>query len=290
VHSVGKLAQGVSAALKSRALKPKRVALIAVEEQLNIREWRELSELFEDIGSHDMAEHATALRRAKAPLEIDLVAETTHILEAALARFEQTARPGRTEYEVMAEIEREARRRGVEDFRLLLARSTTPGIGLRPAAHSTFGPGEQVLILVAASSQRYWSELGETVCFGEPTKHMATSYEIATQVFERLLQNVRVGATLPTADACLNGVASPAARKSFQAYGLANGVGLDLTEAPELGKTPYGALQPGTTLTLRACMTDQDSGSALISRPYLATETGLQPLASRLYRLVSLGG
>jgi Xaa-Pro aminopeptidase len=290
VHSVGKLAQGVSTALKSRALKPKRVGLVSVEEQLNIREWRELSELFEDIGSHGMAEHATGLRHAKAPLEISLLTETTHILEQALTRFEQTARPGRTEYEVTAEIEREARRRGVEDFRLLLARSATPGIGLRPPAHSTFGPGEQVLILIAASYQRYWSELGETFCFGAPAKHMAASYEIATQVFERLLQNVRVGAALPTAEACLNGLASPAARKSFQAYGLANGVGLDLTEAPELGRGPDGALQPGTTLTLRACMTGQESGSALISRPYLATETGLQPMASRPYRLVSLGG
>jgi Xaa-Pro aminopeptidase len=236
-----------------------------------------------------MAEHATALRRAKAPLEISLVAETTHILEQALARFEQTARPGRTEFEMMAETEREARRRGVEDFRLLLARSTTPGIGLRPAAHSTFGPGEQVLILVAASYQRYWSELGDTFCFGKPTQPLTSTYEIATQVFERLLQDVRVGAPLPAADACLSGVASPAARKSFQAYGLANGIGLDLTEAPELGRAPNGPLQPGTTLTLRACMTDQHSGSALISRPYLATETGLQPVASRPYRLISFG-
>ena len=36
-RSVGKFAQGVSEALKARGLKPKRVGLVGVEEQLNIR-------------------------------------------------------------------------------------------------------------------------------------------------------------------------------------------------------------------------------------------------------------
>jgi Xaa-Pro dipeptidase len=289
VHSVGKFAQGLTAALKSRALTPKRVGLVAVEEQLNIREWREFSELFEEIGSHGMGEHSTALRRVKSTPEIALITETTRILEEALARFEQIARPGRTEYELMAEMEREARRRGVEDFRLLLARSSTPTIGLRPAVHSAFAPGEAVLILVAASYQRYWSELGETFCFGQPSNDVARSHELAAQVFHGLLQNTKVGVTLPAASAYLNGVSSPAARESLAAYGLGNGVGLDLSEAPCLGTTPDGTLEPGSTVTLRACMTGQDTGCALTSRPYVATESGLQPLARRPCRLIPIG-
>jgi Xaa-Pro aminopeptidase len=290
VHSVGKFAQGVTAALKSRDLTPKKVGLVAVEEQLNIREWRELSEMFREIGSYGMGEHSTALRRVKSDPEISLVTETTRILEEALARFEQTARPGRSEYELMAEMEREARRRGVEDFRLLLARSSTPAVGLRPAAHSTFAAGEAVLILVAASYQRYWSELGETFCFGEPSAEIAKSHDTASQVFDRLLVDTKVGAALPGANAYLNGVPSPGARESLKAYGLGNGIGLDLSEAPDLGNRAGGVLESGTTLTLRACMTGKGNGSALISRPFAATQGGLHALARRRHGLVAIRG
>jgi Xaa-Pro aminopeptidase len=290
VHSVGKFAQGVTAALKSRGLTPKRVGLVAVEEQLNIREWRELSEMFQEIGSYGMGEHATALRRIKSAPETSLVTETTRILEEALVRFEQTAHPGRSEYELMAEMEREARRRGVEDFRLLLARSSTPAIGLRPAVHSTFAAGEAVLILVAASYQRYWSELGETFCFGKPSAEIARSHETVSQVFDRLLLDTKVGDAPPPANAYLNGVPSPGVHASIKAYGLGNGIGLDLSEAPYLGSTADGALEPGTTVTLRACMTGQGTGSALISRPFAATQNGLQALARRRQGLVAVGG
>jgi Xaa-Pro aminopeptidase len=143
---------------------------------------------------------------------------------------------------------------------------------------------------VAASYQRYWSELGDTFCLGEPGKHVVASHELAKQVFERLLRDIRVGAALPSAEACLNGVASAAVRESLTAYGLVNGLGLDLTEAPDLAGTPGGGLQPGTTLTLRACMTTEDGAYALVSRPYVATKTGLDPLADRPTRLVPLAG
>ena len=46
VHSVGKFSQGLGEALKNRNLKPKKVGLVAVEAQLNIREWDGLAKLF----------------------------------------------------------------------------------------------------------------------------------------------------------------------------------------------------------------------------------------------------
>jgi Xaa-Pro aminopeptidase len=286
VHSVGKFAQGLSAALKSRMSKPKRVGIVAVEEQLNIREWRELSELFQDIGPYGMGDYLDALRAVKSPVEIALVTESSRILECAMSRFEQTAGPGRNEYEVMAEMEREARRRGVEDFRLLLARSSIPGIGLRPPAHSTFAQNEAVLILVAASYQRYWCELGETFYFGRPADGTIRAYDTASEVFGRLLGAIKAGAPMPPAHACLSGVSSPEARESFQAYGLGNGIGLDPDEKPYVGQTPAGSLNPEAALTLRACMTTANGGNALISRPYLVTADGLRPLSQRPSRIV----
>jgi Xaa-Pro aminopeptidase len=188
---VGKFAQGLGEALKSRGLKPKRVGLATVEEQLNIREWRELEKLLENVDSVNMSDYLTSLRLIKSPVELALLKQATPILEQALARFEQVAKPGTMEYQMLAEVEREARRRGVEDFRLLLARSSAPKIGLRPAADSALQKGEAVLILIAASYQRYWAELGQTFCLGRPSEKAAKYYETAKNVFQLLVDGVR---------------------------------------------------------------------------------------------------
>jgi Xaa-Pro aminopeptidase len=297
-HSVGKFAQGLGEALKTRGLKPKRVGLASVEEQLNVREWRELEKLLENVEWVNMGDHLSSLRLIKSPVELALVKEATAILEQALARFEKIAEPGQKEYQVMAELEREARRRGVEDFRFLLARSTTPKIGLRPAADSALQNGEAVLVLVAASYQRYWSELGQTYCLGRPSEKAVKDYATAKDVFQQLVASVsssiQTGAPtsfLPRERGRMEGggeVSAPV-RDSLQAYGLGNGLGLDLTEEPSLGSATKDSIKTGMVLTLRACLTGEESGSALISRPYLVTESRLEPLARGREGLIAVG-
>ena len=184
----------------------------------------------------------------------------------------------------MAELEREARRRGVEDFRLLLARSSTPKIGLRPATDSALQNGEAVLILIAASYQRYWSELGQTYCLGRPSEKSVKDYETASRVFHRLMETTKAGVS-----ALSPGEVPAPVRDSLQSYGLGNGLGLDLTEEPSLGNATESSIKAGMVLTLRACFTSQDAGSALISRPYLVSDSGLEPLARSEGQLIAIG-
>jgi Xaa-Pro aminopeptidase len=283
-HSVGKFVQGLSEALKTRGLKPKRIGLATVEEQLNIREWRELEKLLENVEWVNMGDYLSSLRLVKSPVELSLLKEATAILEQALARFEKIAQPGQKEYQVMAEIEREARRRGVEDFRLLLARSSMPKIGLRPAADSALQKGETVLILVAASYQRYWSELGQTYCLGRPSEKIAKDHEMAGRIFNRLVEATKAGASALTPDE----VPVPV-RDALESYGLGNGLGLDLTEEPSLGSATKGPTKAGMVFALRTCFTSQEAGSALISRPYMVSNSGLEPLARSEARLIAIG-
>jgi Xaa-Pro aminopeptidase len=283
-HSVGKFAQGLSEALNTRGQKPKRVGLVTVEEQLNIREWREIEKLLENVEWVNMGDYLSSLRLVKSPVELALLKEATAILEQALARFEKIARPGQKEYQIMAEIEREARRRGVEDFRLLLARSSSPKIGLRPVADSALQKGEAVLILVAASYQRYWSELGQTYCLGRPSEKIAKDHDMARGIFDRL-----VGATKAGASSLTPGEVPAPVSDSLESYGLGNGLGLDLTEEPSLGSATKGPIKAGMVVTLRSCFTAEEAGSALISRPYVVSKSGLEPLARSEGRLIAIG-
>lgn len=288
-RSVGKFAQGVGEVVKARGLKPKRVGLVAVEEQLNSREWRELDKLFEGVERANFNHYLSSLRLMKSPVELSILKETVSILEEAMKQFEKTAIPGRKEYQVMAELERVARRRGVEDFRLLLARSGAPKIGLRPVADAALNKGEAILILVAASFQRYWAELGRTFSLGRPAETIANNYQVASRAFRQLAENTKAGVSPLAASDCLSTIPSPAARQSLQAYGLGNGLGLDLCEEPYLGKEGTVRINPGMVLTLRTCFTGEESGVGLISLPYLVTESGLECLSGRKDSLITVG-
>ena len=284
VRSVGQFAQGLGDALKARELKPKRVGLVSVQEQLNIREWNGLARLLDSAELCDLSDFLASLRLVKSPAEQSLLKETNRILEQALARFEKEARVGQKEYEVMALVEREARRQGVEDFRFLIARSSEPEVGLRPAASFPIRKGEALLVAVAASYQRYWAELGRTFCLGSPSQELVRSHNLAKSLFHKLVDSIKVGSS-DTAKWLLE-IPSPAVKMCLETYGLGNGVGLELDEAPFLGREGAGKIQPGMVLTLRVCLAGKECGSALISQPFLVQESGLQPLAAPVEELV----
>ncbi|OGQ51359.1 MAG: hypothetical protein A2W66_08240 [Deltaproteobacteria bacterium RIFCSPLOWO2_02_56_12] len=284
VRSVGQFAQGLGDALKARELKPKRVGLVSVQEQLNIREWNGLAKLLDSAELCDLSDFLASLRLVKSPAEQNLLKETNRILEQALARFEKEARVGQKEYEVMALVEREARCQGVEDFRFLIARSSEPEVGLRPAAPFPIRKGEALLVAVAASYQRYWAELGRTFCLGSPSQELVRSYNLAKGLFRKLVDSIKVGSS-DTAKWLLE-IPSPAVKMCLESYGLGNGVGLELDEAPFLGREGAGKIQPGMVLTLRVCLAGKECGSALISQPFLVQHDGLQPLATPVEELV----
>jgi len=284
VWSVGQFAQGLAEALKKRGLKPKRVGLVAVEEQMPAREWEKVSQTLAGAELLDLSDVATSLRLVKSSSEQALLRKTSGILEQALALVGEAARPGRKEYEIMAALDREARRRGVEDFRFMMARSSEPHIGLRPAGASPLEQGELLLITVAASYQRYWAELGRTFCLGKLPPEAAKSYGLANGIFRQLA----AGGFAQPGD-LLKEIPSSSARASVATYGLGNGIGLELTEEPLLGKNGRVAIKPGMALTLRVCLHGSECGSALIAQPFIATAQGLESLAKPVGDVVCVG-
>ncbi|TAJ85332.1 M24 family metallopeptidase [bacterium] len=211
-------------------------------------------------------------------------------MEQALSLFGKEVRPGQKEYEIMAIVEREARRQGVEDFRFLIARSSQPQVGLRPAGPSPIQRGEALLVSVAASYQRHWAELGRTFCLGNPPEESVKSHDLAKNIFRKLVASVKVGASVATAVEWLKEIPAAPVRDSLQAYGLGNGIGLDLTEAPLLGRENAVKIQPGMTLTLRVCLAGKECGHGLISQPFLVTETGLQSLVQPVEEMALVKG
>jgi Xaa-Pro aminopeptidase len=277
VRSVGQFAQGVGQMLEARGLKPKRVGLVDVEQQLNIREWNGLVKLLEGVEFRDMGDHLHAVRCIKTAAERRALEKTAAILDQSLTVFERHLRAGTREYEIAAAAEREARRLGVEDFRLAIARSAEPQVGLHPPGGAAIQTGDLVSVAVAACCQRYWAELGRTFSVGQPSRDKLQDYEGTRQLFRALRKSVKIGISSAAVGDFLSEVPH-ANRASLFAYGLGNGVGLDMSEAPLLARGDSIKIQNGMALTLRVCSARNGFGYGLIAQPFLVADD-LKPLS-----------
>ncbi|MFQ5682675.1 MAG: M24 family metallopeptidase [Candidatus Binatia bacterium] len=279
VVSVGGFMQGLSQVLKARGLQPKRVGLVTVKEQLGAKQWSGLMQGLEGVEMVQCGELLAFLRLTKIPREVALVKKATEILTRAFSILTNELRPQRKEYEVMALAERAARSHGAEDFRFFMARSSQPEIGLRPAGPLEVSQGEAISVSMAMSYQRYWAEIGQTFFLGKPDKNTIDSHGLAQKLFLRLTDGIKPGVKSADVRSWLDeALPFPAAKESALAYGVGNGVGLELVENPLLTESDENAIREGMLLTLRVCLQGKAGGTALIAHPYQVTSGGLKPL------------
>ena len=137
-------------------------------------------------------------------------------------------KPGRKEYEIIADIDRLARDKGVEDIRILAGeRRLQP-----PGAKMTATLGNHWAAHFAIQHDRYWLEAGRTYILSADSK-LQTAYEKAQEVVAQMAAQLKPGNPVAAVD--------ETARKRLgefyaaaSVYGFGNGIGLDQWEAPFL--------------------------------------------------------
>lgn len=280
VSSLPRFDRGVQEFLKKRALSPKAVGLAGVAEQLGAAEAKALGEAAPGARVRDGREMVEPLRLVKSARELALLRKAAALADQAVTAFQEECRAGHREYQAAAAAERAARLGGAEDVRVLLARGSEPAVGLHPADDSPFAPGDCVLLHLALSFQRYWTEVGRTVCLGKVPGETRSAHDRLREIQSRLVQELgggkAAGAAVRSAAAGIPGEIL----SSLGTYGLGNGLGLDPEEAPVLAEDNRDPLQAGETLTIRLCAHGPGIPSALLARSYEVTGAGLKPLTN----------
>jgi Xaa-Pro aminopeptidase len=163
-------------------------------------------------------------------------------------------KPGRKEYEIVADIDRLARDKGVEDIRIVAGEKRL----LPPSFKNIATPGESWALYLAIQHERYWVEAGRTYTLSGDSK-AATAYrkaqDLVAQMAAQLKPGNRAAAIEQSARRELGEFYAAAAL-----YGLGNGIGLSSWEAPflsedearEAGTVPPDVpLEENMTLALR---------------------------------------
>ena len=241
--------------LKEKGFEKARIGLVDSGQGFPLPQLEEMRAALPSVNWQDCAPMLQPLRLVKTAQELAAMREAGRLLHEICAGAGSFIKPGRKEYEIIADIDRLARDKGAEDIRILAGEKRLNPPSFKQAAIL----GGHWAIYLAVQHERYWAEAGKTFILTGDEKFEAAyqrAQEIAAAMAKQLKPNGTVAAIDDTARRELGEF-----YRTASVYGLANGIGLNQWEAPflsesdarEVGAASVGAatLNEGMTLALR---------------------------------------
>jgi Xaa-Pro aminopeptidase len=168
------------------------------------------------------------LRLVKTARELGAMGEAGRLLNEVCSGAAAFVKPGRKEYEIVADIDRLARDKGVEDIRIMVGDQRLQP----PGAKMTGKVGDHWAVYLAIQHERYWMEAGRTYVLSGDAK-LQSAYERAQQIVGNMARQLKPGGSV----AAIDEIAREQLGEFYgtaSVYGLGNGVGLNQWEAPFL--------------------------------------------------------
>jgi Xaa-Pro aminopeptidase len=219
------------------------------------------------------------LRMVKDDGEIALIRHAVNVNSRALEQALKRLKSGMTETAFAAEIDYQSRKLGASGpaFDTIVAfgeRAALPHA--RPGA-TKIGPG-MLLIDMGAFCDGYASDMTRMVHLGAADATYKRAYSAVLEAQLAGIAAVRPGATAASVDR--------ATRRTLKKHGLerefvhstGHGLGLEIHEAPRLGKSDKSKLEPGMTITIEPGVYIEGWGGIRIEDTVLVTESGCEIL------------
>lgn len=192
------------------------------------------------------------LRAMKDPLELETIQKAIDAADEAFTEVSQRVRPGMTENAVAREIEIAVRQHGGDNvsFTTIVAAGTW---GARPHAHPRdveIGASDAIVIDMGARVDGYCSDLTRTFTADPPDAKFREIYEIVREAQRNAIERVEHGMKGTDAHELAASVIEKAGYGENFGHGLGHGVGLEVHEAPYMGKTSTDTLENGMVFTI----------------------------------------
>jgi Xaa-Pro aminopeptidase len=184
-------------------------------------------------------------RLVKTGRELGAMHEAGRLLHEICNEAEKFIKPGRKEYEIIADIDRLARDKGAEDIRILAGESRLNPPSFKQSANL----GDHWAVYLAVQHERYWVEAGRTFISSNNAK-LQSAYKKAREIVVQMAGQLKPGGSV----AAIDETARRALGEFYATasiYGLANGIGLNQWEAPFLNEddaSQVGAASVGATI------------------------------------------
>jgi Xaa-Pro dipeptidase len=281
VRASGQVGRDGAEVLKEKGLAQARVGLMDSGQGFPLPELEDLQKTLPQVQwqpSHSMLQ---PMRLLKSGRELAALREAGRVLSEISEGAREFIRTGSKEYEVVAEIDRLARNKGVEDIQILAG-----GKRLRPPSFKrTAEVGDHWAVYLAIQHERYWAETGRTYILASESK-LESVYQKAQEIVAQMAAQLKPGNSARTIE--------ETARKQLGefyaaalSYGLGNGIGLDQREVPfftddetrRAGLPSVGATELDDNMTLALRVVFETEGKLIVfGDSYEVTRDGPKPL------------
>lgn len=221
------------------------------------------------------------LRRRKDAEEIEAIAAAARLADQVYEAVLEGGLAGRTEREVARAAHAAIRERGGEpSFEAIVAAGPNGALPHAESGEREIGAGELVVWDMGAMVEGYCSDCTRTFAAGEPGAESSEAYAIVEAAQAAGLEAIRPGVDGEGADEAARAVIREAGHEDHFGHGLGHGVGLEVHEAPRLGKRSEDVLAPGDVVTVEPGIYLPGRFGIRIEDLVVVTEDGYRNLSS----------
>lgn len=227
------------------------------------------------------------LRMVKSAAEVELIRKSVLTNSRALAKAQRTFRAGASERDLAAEIDYQMRRAGAEGpaFETIVASGARAALPhARPTANS-LKLNQLLLVDMGALQDGYTSDMTRMFHLGQPSRKTRQMYQAVLESQLAGIDAVRAGTTAQKVDRTVRQVLKLHGLDKRFTHSTGHGLGLEIHEAPRLGKKDETRLEAGMVVTIEPGIYLENFGGIRIEDTVVVTENGadiLTPTAKEL--------
>ncbi len=192
------------------------------------------------------------LRTVKDPSELELLATACRISCQAIADVFALIRPGVTERQLAAALDRRMVELGADRpaFDTIVASGPNGAIPHHAPADRPVRRGDLITMDFGAQYGGYHADMTRTVALGEPAGWQREIYELVAAAQRSGIEAARPGTDVGDVDAAARDLIRDAGHGDHFGHGLGHGVGLEVHEAPTIGYARTGKLTSRVPVTV----------------------------------------
>ncbi len=214
--------------------------------------------------------------------EVAAVRRAAQLADEAYDEFRRVVRPGRRQFEIVADIEAHLRRRGCPDNFMIIGSGGKDVLGMTPPSERRIAAGDLVTTELTPAVEGYFAQICRTLVVGKASEAQRRAFGVFVEALEAGIAAVRPGVRA--------GDVARAENDVFRKHGLGeyttsqwtrvrgHGMGLFADSKPHILEDVDTVLQSGMTLIVHPNTYHPDVGYIVLGDAVVVTDGGAEVL------------